>query len=966
MPKAATTARSSEDKHKSGSTDVQVGAPAGTSAELPDTTPALPPPSAPDLTPAMRQYLEQKSQVGEALLLFRMGDFYETFWDDAKTIARVLGLTLTARSKHAENPIPLAGVPYHAVDAYVARLVRAGYKVALSEQIEDPRTAKGVVKRAVQRIITPGTLTDETLLDERAPNHLVALCPEKAGWIDGRVGLACVELASGRFFAEMLPASALFDEVARLRPAEILVPEAAIDADQSPIEALRESIGATVTPRAPHVFADHMAEQTLRKHFNVTSLVGFGFDAMDRSLCAAAAVLDYLRETQKTSLGHILSLTPRHAGACVLIDQVTLRSLEVERTLRDNTREGSLLHAVDMTVNPMGARRLRDWLCFPLSDRDEILARQQAVADLLHQPERLHALRAELRTIGDVERIVARLGVGRATPRDMVVLGRALLRCRGMVDAIGAGLAPLSAKSAGDSANVDLLSRLRDAIGGREDLGEFLTTALKEDAPPILREAGFIADGFNAELDRLRNIGSNGQQWLAEYQARESARTGISSLKVGYNSVFGFYIEITHQHRERVPPEYVRKQTVRNAERYITDELKRHEDEVLGAADRAKQLEFELFDQIRTKAALSLAELQRVADGLAMLDVLAGLAELARTRDYCRPEWIDASPDTGANVTRYVKQSDASSLAHRGLLEIVDGRHPVLDAAQREKFVPNDCSLQPGGNQFLIITGPNMAGKSTYIRQVALLTLLAQTGSYVPAKSMRWSGVDRIFARVGASDELARGLSTFMVEMVETTRILHNATPRSLVILDEIGRGTSTYDGLSLAWAITEYISERVGCRTLFATHYHELTELADSAQGVANFNVAVHEQLRPDGAGRDVVFLHKIVPGAADRSYGVHVAAMAGMPASIVKRAEAILAELERNFQQGRGIQSPRGAKPRSGPDQPLLFGDSEPLPAWWRDLVDALGKVDLDRTTPMDALRILQQLRAMLDGKP
>ncbi len=900
------------------------------------------------LTPAMQQYIDQKSQVGEAILLFRMGDFYETFFDDAKTIARVLNLTLTARSKHADNPIPLAGIPFHALDNYVAKLVRAGYKVAISEQIEDPRTAKGVVKRAVQRIITPGTLTDDALLDAQAPNQLVAICPEKSDWKTGRIGLACVELAGGRFVAELVSPKALIDDLARIRPAEILVPDSAIDADNSFLDELREMLGAAVTPRPAHVFSEHMASQLLRKHFEVASFAGFGFDEFDRSLCAASAVLDYLQETQKSALAHILSVVPRRSDRCVMIDQVTLRSLEVERTLRDGAREGSLLGAVDATVNPMGARRLREWLCFPLLDVDEILARQSAIADFHHQPDRLRSTREHLKAVGDVERIVARLGVGRATPRDVVVLGRALLRCREIADAIGPAVAAATGDetavdSAGIRDGIDLLSALRAQITGLDELGEYLTTAIREDASLLARDGGFIADGFNAELDRLRNIGDDGQQWLAEYQAKESKRTGIPTLKIGFNSVFGYYIEITHQHRDKAPPEYVRKQTVRNAERYITDELKRHEDEVLGAADRAKQLELDLFEQIRAKAAESLPRLQEAADGLAMLDVLSSLAELARLRGYVRPE--------------LVRDTNAAG----GILEIVDGRHPVLDATEREKFVPNDCHLAPGANQFLVITGPNMAGKSTYIRQVALLTLLAQTGGFVPAKSMRWTPVDRIFARVGASDELARGLSTFMVEMVETTRILHNATPRSLVILDEIGRGTSTYDGLSLAWAITEHIAERVGCRTLFATHYHELTDLAEKLDGVANFNVAVHEQLRPDGTGRDVVFLHKIVPGAADRSYGVHVAAMAGMPASVVKRAEAILNDLEKNFHRGPGSAA-TGRKSRPNPAQGLLFGDPAELPAWWKELVDAVGEVDINRTTPVDALQMLQRLKAIL----
>ena len=894
----------------------------------------------------MRQYLDQKAQVGDALLLFRMGDFYETFYDDAKIAAHVLGLALTARNKNSDNPIPLAGVPYHAIDGYIAKLVRAGYKVAISEQVEDPKKAKGIVKREVQRIITPGTLTDESLLDERTPNHLVALCPEAGDWSRGFVGMSCVELSSGRFFAQMMPAAGVADELARLGAAELLISETDIDGNRDAATPWSESGDMTVTRRPSHVFDRHMAETTLCGQFGVRSMEGFGFDAFDASLCAAAAVIDYLKETQKSALGHISKIVSRRADRCLLIDQVTLRCLEVERTMRDGSREGSLLGAIDMTVNPMGARRLREWLCFPALQPSDILARQDAVTALRNGPDRLRAVRDRLKEMGDVERIVARLGVGRASPRDMVVLGRALLNCDRLVADVGPSVSGETGRSR------DLLGELSEQIGGMEALGEFLTRALKTDAPAIVRDGGFIADGHDEELDRLRHVGTDGQRWLAEFQAREAERTGIPTLKVGYNSVFGYYIEITHTHRDKAPPEYVRKQTIRNAERYITDELKRHEEEVLSATDRAKQRESALFEEIRSRASGELARLQAAADAVAAMDVLAAFAELSRQRDYCRPELVTDALESGASA------GDKSG----GILEIVDGRHPVLDVTMANRLVPNDCRLARDGDRLLIITGPNMAGKSTYIRQVALLVLLAHTGSYVPAKSMRWSPVDRLFARVGAGDELARGQSTFMVEMVETARILHNATARSLVILDEIGRGTSTYDGLSLAWAITEHISRGIECRTLFATHYHELAELGDLLPGVANYNVAVREQLRPDGTGRDVVFLHKIVPGATDRSYGVHVAAMAGMPASIVKRSEAILEGLEGRFHRKLPMEtSTKPSEEQVG--QLMLFDASNSLPKWWRSLVDEIGEVEIDRTTPLEALSVLRRLKEMLN---
>jgi DNA mismatch repair protein MutS len=897
-----------------------------------------PPPITSALSPAMRQYLEQKERVGDAILLFRMGDFYETFYDDAKTVARVLGLTLTSRNKSSNEPIPLAGVPYHAVDGYIAKLVRAGFKVAISEQLEDPRQAKGVVKRGVERIITPGTLTDEALLDERADNYLAALCPSGRTWTDGKIGLACVELASGRFFAEMLTAAQVEDELARLRPAELLIPEKDIDAKEPFVERLGQTLAAAVSYRPAHVFDAHLASTRICEHFAVAGVAGFGFDRFDASLCAAAAILDYLKETQKSALSHLLRIMPRHPEDRVIVDQAALRSLEIERTMRDGSRQGSLLGAIDMTAGPMGTRRLRDWLCSPLRHAADIRARQAAIANLRDQPEGLRKIRESIGEMGDMERIAARLGVGRASPRDLVGLGRALRRCGQLASAIGP---PATTQP---EAGPDLLTKLAALLGGLEELASFLETALKPDAPPVIRDGGFILDGYDAELDRLRNIGRQGHQWLAEFQVREAQRTGIPSLKVGYNSVFGYYIEITHQHRDKAPADYVRKQTIRNAERYTTEELKRHENEVLGAADRARLLEAELFEEIRRRAAADLPKLLAEANAAATLDVLAGLAELSRRRDYCRPELVeDGEADSGGTC---------------GFLEIMEGRHPVLDVSLAERFVPNDCRLASEGSRLLIITGPNMAGKSTYIRQVALLVLLAQTGSYVPAKSMRWTPVDHIFARVGAGDELTRGQSTFMVEMVETARILNAATARSLVVLDEIGRGTSTYDGLALAWAITEHVVEHIGCRTLFATHYHELTDLAGHLAGVANFNVAVREELRPRGTGRDVVFLYKIVPGPTDRSYGVHVAAMAGLPRSVVRRGEAILRWLESTTDRkwrGKGLTS---KKPQT--EQLPLFADPPAMPDWCRRLLDALDAIALNKTTPIEALTLLEQLQA------
>ncbi len=858
-----------------------------------------------DLTPAMRQYAEQKAAVPDAILLFRMGDFYETFYEDAVTASRVLGIALTSRDK-GDNPTPLAGIPYHALESYLGKLVRAGYKVAISEQVEDPRLAKGVVKREIVRIVTPGTLTDEALLDQRADQLLAAVCTQEDG-----VGVACLDLASGHFFVETLAAGPALDELVRWRPAELLVPQSPIDRPDPFAETFREVTGSTITPRPAHHFDAHHAEQVLHRHFRVATLAGFGFERMDPSLRAAGALLDYVNETQKTAAQHILRIARRDTGEFVHIDQATWRSLEIERTLRGGAFEGSLLHAIDRTVNPMGARTLRRWLRSPLRSADLANRRLDAIADLRGDRDRLLALRREMRELGDLERMTARLGVGRASPRDLAGIRRVLERLpriRG----------PLSANPTA------LMAELVDQAAELPELCRLLTRALQPAPPPTVREGGIIADGFDAELDRLRGIAAGGQQWLTEFQAREIERTGIGSLKVGFNSVFGYYIEIGNAHRDRVPPDYVRKQTVKNAERYITEELKQHETEVLTARERANDLEYRLFERIRDEAVRNIPALQRIAGALGQIDALAGLAELSHERSYVRPELVDEP-----------------------VLEVVDGRHPVLEQLLGERFVPNDGSLDARGSRLVLLTGPNMAGKSTYIRQMALLTLLAQVGSYVPAASMRLGPVDRIFARVGASDEIARGQSTFMVEMIEAANILNNATADSLVILDEIGRGTSTFDGLALAWAVTEHLATQTKCRAFFATHYHELTELAGLLAGVRNCNVAVREWQE------EIIFLHKIVDGPASKSYGVHVAQLAGVPEPVIRRSREVLAELERNFR--RESQSPRMAARRTRKDaQLLLFGD----PA--DEIRDRLRTIDLDKLTPLEALQVLKELQA------
>ena len=881
-------------------------------------------------TPMMRQYHQAKQAAGDALLLFRMGDFYELFFEDAKTAARTLGLSLTSRDK-GENPVPMAGFPHHQLDSYLAKIIAAGMRAAVCEQVEDPRQAKGLVRRDITRIVSRGTVTDDALLDPQTSNFLLAIAPGEPSR-DTPCGLAWIDVSTGRFEAAAIPPEKLGDELARVAPVEILLSETAADLPAEWTE------GRMLTLRPAWAFDSQAAADALTKHFGTSSLDGFGFDYADGpALQAAGAVLDYLTETQKTSLAHVERLLPHRAGSRVEIDEATRRSLEISQTLRDRRREGSLLGVVDRTVTSMGARQLGDWLANPLTDVASINARLDAVAELHAAATWTAELRDQLRSIYDMQRLLARVTTGRATPRDLSFVARTL-RC---LPPIKASLATRqAARLVQLEARIDLCDPLRDK----------LEAALQDDCPLVCREGGLIRDGFHPEVDQLRALMSGGKQWMARYQAEAVQRTGISNIKVGFNRVFGYYLEVTHAHRDKIPDDFIRKQTLKNAERYITPELKEHEEKVLAAEERLQHLEYELFVELRDLVAAAAPRLQATAAALAELDVLASLAELARARNYVRPR-IVAEP----------------------VLEIVDGRHPVLDVTEAEgTFVPNSVScasirasrgdtanheseFRHPNSAILLITGPNMAGKSTYIRQVALITLLAQVGSFVPAQEATIGVADRIFARVGASDDLARGRSTFMVEMTETARILNTATSRSLVILDEIGRGTSTYDGLSLAWAVVEHLHDQVGCRTLFATHYHELTDLPSQLSGVANYNVSVREW---EG---QVVFLHRIVPGAADKSYGIHVAQLAGVPRSVNQRAAEILAQLE---------ATPGGRRPAAAGHShedlpPSSNGQSQQLTLFEtadHPLLETIRNVDLNTTTPLEVLQQVQQWQQQL----
>ena len=873
------------------------------------------------LSPMMQQYHDAKQAVGDALLLFRMGDFYELFHEDAKIAARVLGLSLTSRDK-GENPIPMAGFPHHQLDQYLAKIIRSGHRAAICEQLEDPKQAKGIVKRDVTRIVSSGTLTDDSLLDPRASNYLAAVCTRPKH--PDRVGVAWVELSTGRFSAAQFSRGQLADELARIAPSECLV-----------AEGLGELVLAdcpermAITTRPAWSFGRQAALDVLGRQFGSHALEGFGFtvhaedDPLD--LAAAGAILEYLIETQKSSLEHIERLLPYSPESTLQIDGATWRSLEITQTLRDGRRETAMLGVIDRTVTGMGARLLADWLCHPLTDVAAIDARLDAVGELVQHTPTTTAIRLELTSIYDLERLLARVTTGRASPRDLSFVGRTL-----------AVLPKIKAKLTGRAS-----PKLVDLEGRIELCGEVrgrLEQALVENCPLNTREGGFIRAGCHPPLDELRELMVGGKQWMARYQAAECERTGIGSMKVGFNSVFGYYLEVTHTHRDKVPPEYIRKQTLKNAERYVTPELKEYEEKVLSAEERAKQLELRLFTELRDLVASASKRILSTAAALAELDVLTGLADLATSRNYIRPTVV-AEP----------------------VLEIEEGRHPVLDALEAAgTFVPNDCHCEGRGARseerekhspsslapypsLLLITGPNMAGKSTYIRQTALLVLLAQIGSFVPARRATIGVADRLFARVGASDELSRGQSTFMVEMTETARILNTATHRSVVILDEIGRGTSTYDGLSLAWSIVEYLHDRIGCRALFATHYHELTDLASELLGVANLNVAVEEH-----AGK-VVFLHRIVPGAADKSYGIHVAELAGVPREVNRRAAEILAQLEAQHHGRQDHVAPRASRNGHALQLTLFEQTNHPL-------LEEIRTVDVNQLTPMEALMRLQ----------
>ena len=875
-----------------------------------------------------------KRQHKDAILFFRMGDFYEMFFDDAKVASQLLGLTLTARNHgKSSGEVPLAGVPHHAMEGYVAKLIQLGRKVAVCEQVEDPKKAKGIVKRDVVQVVSPGTALADSMLDQQRNNFLVGVCQVRE-----TAGLAVVDLSTGDFTLSEIPAAQLQDELESLAPAELLVGEG----EQAPwLNEVRRTFPHLAVSRLEDWhFAYQYAYETLTDQLKVQSLKGFDCDDLDAGVRAGGGAVSYLRDNQRGTVDHLNRISRRRSDEYVLLDAAAQRNLDLLANQQDNSKDNALLGVLDRTLTPMGARLLRQWIVAPLKEPQAIGRRLDAVAALVDNPQTRRQLRDLLRQVGDLERVMARICCQRANARDLVGLAHSL------------GLAPPVRQCLRDLSGALLENLSGPQLPAVDDLVDLLTAALREDPPATVADGGLMRDGYNGELDELRTISAGGKNWIARLQQQERERTGVSSLKVGYNQVFGYYLEISKANQDRVPEDYIRKQTLTNAERYITPELKEYEAKVLGAEDRIKELEYELFVALRNQAAAWTAQVQQIARALATIDVLAALAEVAEAEQFTRP-LVDDGP----------------------VIDIEGGRHPVVEKQLHDgDFVPNDIHLNTESAQILLITGPNMAGKSTVIRQVGLIVLMAQMGGFVPARQARIGAVDRIFTRVGASDNLARGESTFMVEMHEAASILNNATSRSLILMDELGRGTSTFDGLSIAWAIVEFLHREAGNHpmTLFATHYHELTELEGELDRLVNYNVQVREE------EDRVVFLHRIAPGPCNHSYGIHVAQMAGMPASVVERAHQLLRHLESEQidtdqlhppkaepEQPSAQAEPPAQPPTTGPPAQVVEGAPQLnlfAPDQNDPISDELLRLDLSQITPLQALLKLNEWKENL----
>lgn len=879
------------------------------------------------LSPMMQHYMETKKEYPDCVLFYRLGDFYEMFFDDALTVSKELEITLTGKDCGLSERAPMCGVPFHALDSYLYRLVQKGYKVAIAEQMEDPRQAKGLVKREVIRVVTPGTITSSQVLDETKNNYLMGIV-----YMDGIYGISTADISTGDFMVTEVDSDReLFDEINKFSPSEIICNNAfymsGVDMDE-----LKNRYQVVISALDSRFFGEESCRRILMEHFKVGALVGLGLEDYATGIIAAGAVMQYIYETQKSTLEHITTITPYSTGQYMVIDTSTRRNLELVETMREKQKRGTLLWVLDKTKTAMGARLLRACIEQPLIHRDEIIKRQNAVEELNMNYISREEICEYLNPIYDLERLIGRISYKTANPRDLIAFRSSL------------EMLPYIKRILGEF-NSELLAELGRELDPLQDIFQLIGDAIVEDPPITVREGGIIKDGYNQEADKLRHAKTEGKNWLAELEAKEKEKTGIKTLKVKFNKIFGYYFEVTNSFKDQVPDYYIRKQTLTNAERFTTDELKQLEDIIMGAEEKLVSLEYDLFCEVRDKIGAEVIRIQKTAKSIAGIDVFCSLSVVATRRNYVKP-----------------------SINDKGVIQIKNGRHPVVEQMMRDDmFVANDTFLDNGKNRLSVITGPNMAGKSTYMRQVALIVLMAQLGSFVPAQEADIGICDRIFTRVGASDDLASGQSTFMVEMTEVANILRNATRNSLLVLDEIGRGTSTFDGLSIAWAVIEHISNSklLGAKTLFATHYHELTELEGTIAGVKNYCIAVKEQ------GDDIVFLRKIVRGGADKSYGIQVAKLAGVPDSVIARAKEIaeelsdaditarakeIAEISSNITQHKAVP-----KPDEVDLQQLSFFDTVKDD----DIIRELDSLELSTMTPLDAMNTLYRLQTKLKNR-
>lgn len=874
------------------------------------------------LSPMMQEYVKTKEEYKDCILLYRLGDFYEMFFEDALTASKELEITLTGKDCGLEERAPMCGVPFHSVETYINRLIEKGYKVAICEQVEDPKKAKGLVKREVVRIVTPGTTLDATSLDETKNNYLMSIV-----YIEDHFGCAIADITTGDcFLTELDKAQKLLDEINKFTPAEIICNESFLMSGVD-TEDLKNRLGICIFSQEPWYFDDELCRKTLKEHFHVNSLEGLGIEEFESGVLAAGALFLYLQETQKTALSHMAGIRPYSAEKYMLIDSSSRRNLELVETLREKQKRGSLLWVLDKTKTAMGARTLRSYVEQPLIDQEEIENRLSAIEELNEHPMLRDEIREYLQPIYDLERLISRISYKSANPRDMIAFASSLE----MLPHIKQVLKEFSSP---------VLKQLEEEMDSLLDISGLIKKAIVDEPPLAQKDGGIIREGYNEDVDKFRRSRTDGKKWLSELEARERERTGIRTMKIKYNRVFGYSLEITNAFKDQVPDNYIRKQTLTNAERYITQELKELEDLILGAEDKLYALEYELFCEVRDKVGAEVVRIQKTAKAVAAIDVLASLSLVAQRNNYVRPK---------INST--------------GVIDIKNGRHPVVEQMiENDMFIANDTYLDNQKKRISIITGPNMAGKSTYMRQTALIVLMAQIGSFVPAEKANIGIVDRIFTRVGASDDLASGQSTFMVEMTEVANILRNATSKSLLILDEIGRGTSTFDGLSIAWAVVEHISNTklCGAKTLFATHYHELTELEGKISGVNNYCIAVKEK------GDDIVFLRKIVKGGADKSYGIQVAKLAGVPDTVIQRAKELVEELsDADITAAVKDLTASKKKQKIQYDQVDMAQMSLFDTVQDNDIIDEIKGLEIGNLTPMEALNILYNLQNKIKNR-